>query len=47
MPSRDELLADHILRTAGIAAVYPDAAGAIGAVDVVTIDVPRGMVVLC
>ena len=47
MPTRNELLADHFLRAAGIAAVYVDDAGTIGAVDVVGIDAPAGWVVLC
>lgn len=47
MPTRNELLADHFLKTAGIAAVYVDASGAIGAVDVVGIDAPSGSVLLC
>lgn len=47
MPTRNELLADHFLKSAGIAAVYADAAGAIGAVDIVGIDAPPGWVLLC
>jgi hypothetical protein len=47
MPTRNELLADHFLKAAGIAAVYVDASGAIGAVDVVGIDAPSGWLLLC
>jgi hypothetical protein len=47
MPTSNELLADHYLRAAGIAAVYADARGAIGAVDVVGMFSPRGRIVLC
>src|SRR2546430_17656715 len=47
MPTRNELLADHFLKAAGIAAVYVDDAGAIGTVDVVGIDAPSGWVLLC
>jgi hypothetical protein len=47
MPTRNELLADHFLKAAGIAAVYADAAGAFGAVDVVGIDTPSGWALLC
>ena len=47
MPTRNELLADHFLKAAGIAAVYVDDAAAIGTVDVVGIDAPSGWVLLC
>jgi hypothetical protein len=47
MPTRNELLADHFLKAAGIASVYVDDAGAIGAADVVGIDAPSGWVLLC
>jgi hypothetical protein len=47
MPTRNELLADHFLKAAGIAAVYADGTGAIGAVDVVGIDAPSGWTLLC
>jgi hypothetical protein len=47
MPTRNELLAEHFLKAAGIATVYVDATGAIGAVDVVGIDAPSGWVLLC
>jgi hypothetical protein len=47
MPTRSELLADHFIKAAGIAAVYVDAAGAIGTVDVVGIDAPARWVLLC
>jgi hypothetical protein len=47
MPPRDELLADHFLKAAGIAAVCVDDAGAVGTVDVVVIDAPPGRVLLC
>jgi hypothetical protein len=46
MPTRNELLADHFLKAAGIAAVYVDARGAIGAVDNVGL-FARDDVVLC
>jgi hypothetical protein len=42
MPTRNELLAAHFIKVAGIAAVYADATGAIGAVDFVGIVAPRG-----
>ncbi len=47
MPTPNELLAEHFLRAAGVATVYVDAAGAIGAVDVVGIGAPAGWVLLC
>jgi len=47
MPTRNKLLADHFLKSAGIAAVYADDAGAIGAVDIVGIDAPPGWALLC
>jgi hypothetical protein len=47
MPTRNELLADHFLKAAGITAVYVGDAGAIGTVDVVGIDAPSGWVLLC
>jgi hypothetical protein len=47
MPTRNELLADHFLTAAGIAAVYADDAGAIGTVDIVGIDAPPGWIFLC
>jgi hypothetical protein len=46
MPTRNELLADHFIEAAGIAAVYVDEAGGIAAVDFVGIDA-RGWVLLC
>ena len=47
MPTRNELLADHFLKAAGVAAVYVDDAGAIGTVDVVGINAPSGWLLLC
>lgn len=47
MPTRNELLADHFLKSARIAAVCADAAGAIGSVDVVEIDAAPRSVLLC
>jgi hypothetical protein len=47
MPTRNELLAEHFLRVAGIAAVFVDDAGAIGTIDVVGIDAPSGWMLLC
>jgi len=47
MPTRNELLADHFLKAAGIAAVYVDDAGAIGTVEVVGIDATVGWALLC
>jgi hypothetical protein len=47
MPTRNEILADHFMKVTGIAAVYADAAGAIGAVDVIGIDAPPGSALLC
>jgi hypothetical protein len=47
MLTRTELLADHFLKAAGIAAVYVDEAGAIGTVSVVGIDAAPGRVLLC
>lgn len=46
MPTRAELLADHFIRSAGIAAVYVDPDGKIGAVDNVGLFAP-GDVALC
>ncbi len=47
MPTRNELLADHFLKAAGIAAVYADGAGAIDTVDVVGIDAAPERALLC
>jgi hypothetical protein len=47
MPTRNEILAYHFMKVTGIAAVYADAAGAIGPVDVIGIDAPPGSVLLC
>jgi hypothetical protein len=47
MPTRNELLADHFLKSAGVAAVYVDTAGAIGAVDAVGITAPLDCSLLC
>jgi hypothetical protein len=48
MPARDENLADHFIRSAGIAGVYVDADGAIGAVDHVSMfGHPDGRVMFC
>jgi hypothetical protein len=47
MPNRNELLADHYLRVAGIAAVYVDADGAIGTEEVVGIEIPLGRISFC
>jgi hypothetical protein len=47
MPTRNELLAAHFIKVADITAVYADATGAIGTVDVVEIDAPSGWVQLC
>lgn len=47
MPTRNELLVEHFIKAAGIAAVYADAAGAIGAVDIVGFDAPPAWVLLC
>ena len=38
MPTVAERLADHFIKAAGIAGVYADARGALGAVDVVGIE---------
>jgi hypothetical protein len=47
MPTRDELLADHFMKAAGIAAVYVDAGGAIGAADTAGMSCPAGRIMLC
>jgi hypothetical protein len=47
MPTPNELLAAHFIKVADITAVYADATGAIGTVDVVEIDAPSGWVQLC
>jgi len=48
MPTRAERLADHFIRCAGIAGVYVDADGAIGAVDHVSLfGHPDGRVMFC
>ena len=46
MPTPNELLAAHFIKVADITAVYADATGAIGTVDVVEIDAPSGWVLL-
>jgi hypothetical protein len=40
MPNRNELLANHYLRVAGIAAVYVDADGTIGTQNIVGVEIP-------
>jgi hypothetical protein len=47
MPTRNELLADHFPKAAGIAAVYADATGAIGATDTADMFCPWDRIVLC
>jgi len=47
MPTRAELLADHFIKCAGIAAVYVDAGGAIGALDDVGAFAPGDVVFCC
>ena len=47
MPTRNELLTDQFLKAAGIATVYVDAAGAIGASDAAGMFCPRDRIVLC
>jgi len=46
MPTQTACLADHFIRSSGIAAVYVDACGAIGAVEV-GIEAPRRCILLC
>jgi hypothetical protein len=47
MPTVAERLADHFIKAAGIAGVYADARGALGAVDVVGIERDRGWALFC
>jgi hypothetical protein len=47
MPSRNELLADHYLNVASIAAVYVEADGMIGTQDIVGIEIPTGRISFC
>jgi hypothetical protein len=47
MPTRNEILAEHFMKVTGIAAVYADDAGAIGAVEVIGIAAPRDRNLLC
>ena len=48
MPDRNEQLADHYLKLAGVAAVYVDAAtGAVGVQEVVGLEVEPGRMVWC
>jgi hypothetical protein len=45
--SRDELLAEYYLRAAGVAAVWIDAAGHVGAQDVASIEILPDRIVYC
>jgi hypothetical protein len=48
MPTLNERrAADHFIKPAGIAGVYADARGAIGAIDVVGIECDRGLALFC
>jgi hypothetical protein len=47
MPSRNELLAEHYLKVAGIAAVHVDIHGAIGTEQLVRIEIPPGRTSFC
>jgi hypothetical protein len=46
-PTRNELLANYYLRAAGVAAVWIDAEGNVGAQDVAKVDVGAGLTVYC
>lgn len=47
MPTRNQLLTERYLGAAGVAAVTIDAAGTIGAANIVTIALRQGMVAFC
>src|SRR6267378_30980 len=47
MPSRNELLAEHYLKVAAIAAVHVDIHGAIGTEQLVRIEIPPGRTSFC
>jgi hypothetical protein len=46
-PTRNELLAEYYLRAAGVAAVWIDAEGHVGAQDVASIETEPGRIVYC
>jgi hypothetical protein len=46
-PTRNEILAEYYLRAAGVAAVWIDASGHVGAQDVASIENEPGRVVYC
>jgi hypothetical protein len=46
-PTRNEILAEYFLHAAGVAAVWIDAAGHVGAQDVASIDVDPDRIVYC
>src|SRR3979411_994481 len=46
-PTRNELLAEYYLRAAGVAAVWIDGAGHVGAQDVASIENEPGRIVYC
>jgi hypothetical protein len=46
-PTRNELLAEYYLRAAGVAAVWIDAAGHVGAQDVASIGIKPDRLVYC
>jgi hypothetical protein len=47
MPTRNKLLAENYLRAAGVAAVWIDADGHVGAQDVASIENEPGRIVYC
>lgn len=46
-PTRNEQLAEYYLRAAGVAAVWIDAEGHVGAQDVASVDIDRDRTVYC
>jgi hypothetical protein len=47
MPSRNELLADHYVRVARIGAVCIDVNGSVELFEIVGVEIPVGLAVLC
>jgi hypothetical protein len=47
MPNRNELVADHCLKVAGVAAAYIVSTARLGAQDIVGIEIPPGRISFC